>query len=81
MAKPTCTTDGYRRDKCDICGETRTITLPSNGGHTWEVTEQVEPTCTTKGQTNYKCSVCDATKKDSEVPALGHSYVVQKEEK
>lgn len=79
LAKPTCTTDGYRRDKCDICGETRTITLPSNGGHTWEVTEQVEPTCTTKGQTNYKCSVCDATKKDSEVPALGHSYVVQKE--
>ncbi len=75
----TCTTDGLQRDKCDICDETRTVTLPSKGGHTWEATSTVEPTCTTKGQTNYTCSVCGATKRDDVVDALGHDYVEQKD--
>lgn len=79
IAKVTCTTDGIERDKCDICDETRTVTIPSKGEHTWEATSTVEPTCTTKGQTNYTCSVCGATKRDDVVDALGHDYVEQKD--
>lgn len=79
VAKVTCTTDGIERDKCDICDETRTVTIPSKGEHTWEATETIEPTCTTKGQTNYTCTVCGATKRDDVVDALGHNYVEQKD--
>lgn len=77
VAKVTCTTDGVERDKCDICDETRTVTIPSKGEHTWEATQTIEPTCTTKGQTNYTCTVCGATKRDNVVEALGHDYVEQ----
>lgn len=79
VAKVTCTTDGVERDKCDICDETRTVTIPSKGEHTWEATETIAPTCTTKGQTNYTCTVCGATKRDNVVEALGHDYVEQTE--
>lgn len=79
IAKVTCTTDGVERDKCDICDETRTVTIPSKGEHTWKAIETIEPTCTTKGQTNYTCTVCGATKRDNVVDALGHDYVEQKD--
>ena len=73
----TCTTNGLRRDKCDICGETRNVTLEAVGSHDWLATQTIEPTCTTKGQTNYTCQACGATKKDNVVDALGHNYVLQ----
>lgn len=77
--QPGCETNGYRRDTCDICGEKRTVTLPSNGGHKWEEIETIEPTCNSKGYTTAKCSVCGTTKKINEVEALGHKYVLQKD--
>ena len=75
--EPSCEIDGYKRDKCDICGETRNVTLPSKGGHTWEATQTIPPTCTSDGHTNYKCTVCGATKKDDVKQKLGHSYVLK----
>lgn len=73
ISRPTCTINGLQRDTCDICGETRNVTLQANGEHVWEVTGTVEPTCTSQGQTNYKCANCELTKKDT-VAALGHDY-------
>lgn len=75
ISRPTCTVDGLQRDTCDICGETRNVTLKANGEHVWEETTTVEPTCTSQGQTNYKCANCELTKKDT-VPALGHDYQI-----
>ncbi len=70
----TCTTDGKRRDTCDICGETRDVVLENRGGHDWVETSHYEPTCTTGGQTNYQCSKCSLTRKDT-TEKLGHDLV------
>ena len=74
ITQPKCVIDGLERDTCDICGETRNVTLPANGQHEWEQTGVVNPTCTTKGRTNYKCKNCGLTKSDNVVEALGHDY-------
>lgn len=74
ITQPGCVVDGLERDTCDICGETRNVTLPANGQHEWEQTGVVNPTCTTPGQTNYKCKNCNLTKRDNVTEALGHDY-------
>lgn len=74
ITQPKCVIDGLERDTCDICGETRNVTLPANGQHEWEQTGVVNPTCTTAGRTNYKCKNCGLTKSDNVVEALGHDY-------
>ncbi len=74
ITQPTCTVNGLERDTCDICGETRNVTLPSNGQHTWELTSTSEATCTARGTKVYTCSVCGRTYTEY-TDALGHDYV------
>ncbi|MBR1752028.1 MAG: hypothetical protein IJ740_14370 [Ruminococcus sp.] len=55
--EPTCTEDGYTRQKCIVCEMIRNeFTIPANG-HSY--TERViKPTYTTQGYTLHTCSVC-----------------------
>lgn len=71
VTNPTCTIDGIQRDTCDICGETRLVTIPANGAHVWYETSRTEPTCTATGTIYYACENCTLTKNES-IAALGH---------
>lgn len=78
ISNPTCTIDGVRSDKCDICSQRRTVALPANGEHDWYETTRNEPTCTAKGQIFYACHNCTLTKKEN-TDALGHDFVIQED--
>lgn len=78
ITQPRCVINGLQRDKCDICGTTRNVTLPANGQHDWYVTSETEPACTTKGYIYYACRNCDLTKTDTK-EALGHDWVYQQD--
>lgn len=75
IANPTCTINGVQRDVCNICGESRLVTLPANGAHEWYETSRTEPTCTAVGTIYYACANCDRTRSES-IDALGHDYVL-----
>ncbi len=76
ISEAHCVISGLRRDVCDICSESRYVTLEANGQHEWYETTRTEPTCTSTGTIYYACSNCDLTKSES-IDALGHDYVLQ----
>ena len=78
ITNPTCTVNGVRRDTCNICGETRLVTLQANGEHDYQFTSRTEPTCTAKGSILYTCSVCGRTRTEN-IDALGHDYILDEE--
>lgn len=81
IAKPICTVDGARLDTCTVesCKETRYVTLPKTGEHSWEETSRTEPTCTAAGNIFYSCTNegCLTKTKTERIPALGHDYIKQ----
>ena len=72
--EPTETTPGVRTFTCDVCGATRTETIPATGVHDYQFTRNVAPTCTADGYDLYTCSSCGATEKRNSKPALGHKW-------
>lgn len=72
--EPTETTPGVRTFTCDVCGATRTETIPATGEHTFVFTKNIAPACTTEGYDLYTCSGCGATEKRNSKPALGHKW-------
>lgn len=78
ITEPTCTINGIQRDTCRICGETRLVSIPSNGQHDWQETGRTEPTCISSGKISYVCSVCNMTKNEN-IAALGHDYMKDEE--
>ena len=72
--EPTETTPGVRTFTCDVCGQTRTETIPATGAHDYRFTKTVAPTCTADGYDLYTCSGCGATEKRNSKPALGHKW-------
>ncbi len=69
---PTCTEDGYEKERCWVCGDEKTTEIPALG-HTEVVEEAVEATCDEDGKTEKKyCSVCDEVIAESEVIPGGH---------
>ncbi len=74
----TCTTDGYKGEKCSACDDLRNVvTLPATG-HTEVVLPVVAPTCTEGGMTEgKKCSVCGEILLAQEIlESLDHDSVV-----
>ena len=72
--EPTENEPGVRTFTCDVCGATRTETIPATGTHDYQFTRTVAPTCTADGYDLYTCSGCGATEKRNSKPALGHKW-------
>ncbi|MDE5618111.1 MAG: hypothetical protein K2I79_01325, partial [Clostridia bacterium] len=71
--EPTCTTNGYIRGTCMVCGTTTTEVLPARG-HELAQHAAKAATCTEIGWNAYEtCLHCDYTTY-SEIAATGHSY-------
>ena len=69
---PTCTSSGYKKTRCIICGEINEQTIPANG-HTWNTSVTKQATCTDSGTMSRTCTVC-GQKTDSVIPPKGHSW-------
>lgn len=77
----TCTKDGTKTAKCDICNKEDVIVAEGTKiGHNWNVDYTVDKaaTCTEEGVESIHCTVCDAVKADSEknISATGHNFGV-----
>ena len=75
----TCTKDGTKTAKCDICNKENVIIAEGTKiGHNWNVDYTVDKaaTCTEEGVESIHCTVCDAVKADSEknISATGHNF-------
>lgn len=67
---PTCTKEGQKTVKCNVCLETWEELVPPLG-HAYK--ESGGPTCTEAGETTYTCGRCGDSFKEY-APALGHDY-------
>ena len=67
----TCTTDGFEKKNCYICGEEIVKTLPAS--HNWVKTGKIlsEPSCTEPGSVEANCKTCGAHG-TIEILTLGH---------
>lgn len=70
-----CTSTGFKKYTCTICGETKTETVPALG-HSFNNynTVDIPATCTQEGSQSYHCSRCDATTGSVAIPKTGHTY-------
>ena len=78
VVEPTCTTDGYTRFACELCGYAYTGNYVSQYGHTvgeWII--DYEPTCTTSGRKHSECAVCGQQLENIYISSLGHNYVTE----
>ncbi len=74
IKEATCTTNGLKTDRCEICGYTTTTVLPSTG-HDFETVTNVMPTHTEPGITAGKrCKNCGLSLAGGDtIPALRQS--------
>ena len=69
----TCTTDGYYKFTCKVCGHIETVVNKAQG-HIFEAyREKIAPTCTTAGQKSRKCAVCGYEEVVA-IPAHEHTF-------
>lgn len=71
----TCTTSGYIKVTCNICGVVVSTKTLSPTGHSY-TSSVTAPTCTTQGYTTYTCH-CGYSYKSNYVAVLGHSYTTK----
>ncbi len=76
LTAPHCVISGTGRDVCDICDESRVVTIPSNGKHEWVETSRTEPKCSSDGTIFYACANCTMTKTET-IKSPGHDYVLE----
>lgn len=70
---PTCTTIGYEKKTCEICGESITVTLPALEHQFTRWIESKHPTCTDDGEAQRQCTRCGHIEKKA-IPKTGHKY-------
>ncbi|MCD8209527.1 MAG: leucine-rich repeat domain-containing protein [Coprobacillus sp.] len=70
----TCTTDGYEKWSCDVCGYVHEEVLAAS--HTYDESSgvYVAPTCTEDGFASGTCLICGETQEEI-LPALGHNLI------
>ena len=62
----TCTTDGYKKEKCSICGYIKEEVIPAS--HELVIVNAIPETCTEEGLSRkVYCSVCGQVLEDAEV--------------
>ena len=66
----TCGKAGIAVETCKLHGDTRTITIPATGKHTYKWNVVKAPTAVTAGSQVQKCSVCGATGKTEAIAKL-----------
>ncbi len=75
LKEVTCTTDGLRETKCNVCGlYIESEVVPATGhrfSSDWVI--DVEPTCTADGYKSAECSACEERIIET-LPATGHDY-------
>ena len=71
---PKCGVAGEKRYTCEVCGQTRSETIPALE-HQWDEDYQIDryPTCTQEGSKSTFCYICGETRSES-IPALGHKW-------
>ncbi len=73
---PTCEAKGDQRLVCDLCGDTKVITLQALGHSFTDYTSDNNATCLADGTKTAKCDRCDVTDSQPDTgSALGHSFV------
>ena len=77
--EPTCTEDGAKHKVCSVCNDEVTETI-TKLGHDWaeDFTVDKEATCTERGSKSKHCSRCSEKSEVTEIPAKGHTEVVDK---
>jgi len=70
---PTCTTSGYEKKACEICGENITVTLPALDHQFTHWIESKHPTCTEDGESQRQCTRCGYTETRVE-PKTEHCF-------
>ncbi|MBQ6661052.1 MAG: hypothetical protein IJM57_06460, partial [Lachnospiraceae bacterium] len=76
----TCGVDGYKKEKCSVCGDIKTTTYKATGQHSYSWVDTVQPGCTTPGRREDKCSTCGHVREVKEIPG-GHNFTVSFGEK
>lgn len=72
IKEPTCTTSGFKKYVCSICGHFYEVySVPLE--HNYVETIEKKQTCTESGQVSYVCSYCEHSY-SRELKAEGHSY-------
>ena len=66
----TCGKAGEAVETCKVHGDTRTVTIPATGKHTYEWNVVKAPTAVAAGSQVQKCSVCGATGKTETIAKL-----------
>lgn len=66
----TCGKAGEAVETCKVHGDTRTITIPATGKHTYKWNVVKAPTAVAAGSQVQKCSVCGATGKTETIAKL-----------
>lgn len=74
VVPPTCTSEGYTKYSCSVCGE-EFCTDWTYEEHNYSVLlESHEPTCTEQGYAVYRCETCEDTIFTYTAFALGHEF-------
>ncbi|MCM1544766.1 MAG: hypothetical protein NC110_05640, partial [Ruminococcus sp.] len=78
FVEPTCTSNGYYREKCSLCNNDRSLgtagsvpKLPHTPSD-WIV--DTESTCTTVGSKHTECTACHITLETAEIAMKEHTY-------
>ena len=70
---PTCTSEGYTLNVCNVCGEEYATEPIAMLPHEY-TSVTVAPDCTQKGYTRHTCKNCSDSYDDAFVDAVGHSF-------
>lgn len=73
IQEPTCTSVGYAKSVCELCGEDFDLELAMTEHPYDEGTVLKEPTCAEYGEMLYTCTVCGDSYTDS-IDTLEHTY-------
>ena len=74
VVEPTCTTSGYTRHTCLLCGMTYVTEVTDPTGHDWsDWTVETPATCTEAGVEIRTCNSC-GEEETRAIPATGHDW-------